>query len=111
MRRAGLFACLLPLLSAGCLSLAEVLDDPAYDYPLVTRGGVARAYPVSLDDAWVIKSKGVRTDGKVVTVTNQLTQLSKDRFRFDAADRIVGDERLPNVSVISVRRPPSAKKR
>jgi len=74
-------------------------------------GGYAESLWSSVDDVWVIKAKGVRSDGKVVTVTNQLTQLAADRFRFDAADRLVGDERLPNVTIISVRRPPEAKKR
>lgn len=76
-----------------------------------SEGGYAESLWSSVDDVWVIKAKGVRSDGKVVTVTNQLTQLTKDRFRFDAADRVVGDERLPNVSIISVRRPPETKKR
>jgi hypothetical protein len=58
-----------------------------------------------------MKAKGVRSDGKVVTVTNQMMQLANDRFRFEAADRMVGDERMPNVAFISVRRPPEAKKR
>ena len=76
-----------------------------------SEGGYAESLWSSVDDVWIMKAKGVRSDGKVVTVTNQLTQLSEDRFRFDAADRLVGDERLPNVSIISVRRPPEAKKR
>jgi uncharacterized protein (TIGR02246 family) len=76
-----------------------------------SEGGYAESLWSSVDDAWIIKAKGVRSDGKVVSVTNQLTPLSNDRFRFDAADRVAGDERLPNVSVISVRRPPEAKKR
>lgn len=76
-----------------------------------SEGGYAESLWSSLDEGWIMKAKGVRADGKVVTVTNQLTQLTKDRFRLDAADRLVGDERLPNVSIISVRRPPEAKKR
>jgi len=74
-------------------------------------GGYAESLWSSVDDGWVMKAKGVRSDGKVVTVTNQMTQLAKDRFRFEAADRIVGDERLPNVVFISVRKPPESKKR
>jgi uncharacterized protein (TIGR02246 family) len=72
-------------------------------------GGYAESLWSFVDDAWVIKTKGVRSDGKVVTVTNQLTQLAKDRYRFDSADRIVGDERMPNISVFAVRRPPAVK--
>ena len=76
-----------------------------------SEGAYAESLWSSLDDSWIMKAKGVRSDGKVVTVTNQLTQLGKDRFRFDAVDRVVGDERLPNVTIISVRRPPEEKKR
>jgi uncharacterized protein (TIGR02246 family) len=75
-----------------------------------SEGGYAESQWTSLDDdVWVMRSKGVRADGKVVTMTNQLTKLSKDRFRIDSADRIVGDDRMPNFSTIAVRRPPQPK--
>jgi uncharacterized protein (TIGR02246 family) len=61
------------------------------------------------DDTWIIDVKGVRLDGKVVTATNQITKLGKDRFRFDSADRIVGEERMPNFTAVVVRKPPMAK--
>jgi uncharacterized protein (TIGR02246 family) len=76
-----------------------------------SEGGYAESLWSSTDDGWIMRAMGVRSDGKVVTVTNQLTQLTPDRFRFDAADRVAGDERLPNVTIISVRRPPEVKKR
>jgi uncharacterized protein (TIGR02246 family) len=76
-----------------------------------SEGGYAESLWSLVDDSWVINAKGVRSDGQVVTVTNQLTQLAEDRFRFDSADRVVGGERMPNLSVISVRRPPQAKQR
>ena len=62
------------------------------------------------DDAWLIKAKGVRADGKVVTMTNQLTKLGKDRYRYDSVDRIAGDERMPDFSAIAVRKPPAVKR-
>jgi uncharacterized protein (TIGR02246 family) len=62
------------------------------------------------DDTWVIKAKGVRADGKVVTMTNQLTHLGKDRFRYDSVDRIAGEERMPDFSAIAVRKPPAVKR-
>jgi uncharacterized protein (TIGR02246 family) len=74
-----------------------------------SEGGHAESLWNQVDDSWVIKSKGVRFDGKVVTMTNQLTQLGKDRVKFDSVDRISGEERMPAVSSVSVRRPPSAK--
>ena len=51
-------------------------------------------------------AEGVRADGVVVTTTNELTQLGKDRARFDSVDRIVGDERMPPFSAVTVRKPP-----
>ena len=75
-----------------------------------SEGGYAESLWSLVDDSWVIKAKGVRADGKVVTVTNELTQLGKDRMRFASADRIVGEERMPNVTVIAVRKPPQAKR-
>lgn len=75
-----------------------------------SEGGYAESLWSNTDGSWVIKAKGVRSDGKVVTVTNQLTQLGKDRMSFESADRIVGEERMPNLSVIVVRKPPQAKR-
>jgi uncharacterized protein (TIGR02246 family) len=75
-----------------------------------SEGGYAESLWSNVDDSWIMRAKGVRSDGKVVTVTNRLTQLSKDRYRFDSADRIVGDERMPDISVVVVRRPPNAKR-
>jgi uncharacterized protein (TIGR02246 family) len=75
-----------------------------------SEGGYAESQWSAVDDGWVMTAKGVRADGKVITVTNQLTQLSKDRFQFDSADRIVGEERMPNFRSIAVRKPPEVKK-
>jgi uncharacterized protein (TIGR02246 family) len=75
-----------------------------------SEGGYAESLWSNVDDSWVIKGKGVRADGKVVTVTNQLTQLGKDRMSFESVDRIVGEERMPNLAVIVVRKPPQPKK-
>jgi len=75
-----------------------------------SEGGYAESMWSNVDDSWVIKGKGVRTDGTVVTVTNQITQLGKDRMRFESVDRIAGEERMPNLSVIVVRKPPQSKK-
>ncbi len=75
-----------------------------------SEGGYAENLWSSVDDSWVIKAQGVRSDGKVLTVTNQITQLGKDRMRFESVDRIVGDERRPNMSAIVVRKPPQTKR-
>jgi uncharacterized protein (TIGR02246 family) len=74
-----------------------------------SEGGYAESLWSEQDNGWIMKAHGVRPDGKVVTVTNQLTRLGKDRYRFDSVDRMVGDELLPNISAVSVRRPPQPK--
>jgi uncharacterized protein (TIGR02246 family) len=76
-----------------------------------SEGGYAESLWANVDDSWVIKGKGVRADGKVVTVTNQLTQLGKDRISFESVDRIVGEERMPNMAAIIVRKPPQPTKK
>jgi uncharacterized protein (TIGR02246 family) len=69
-------------------------------------GGYSENLWTPVDDTWVIKGTGVRADGKVVTMTNQITQLGKDRMKFESIDRIVGDERFPGFTAITVRKPP-----
>ena len=75
-----------------------------------SEGGQGESLWSELDDRWVVKVKGVRLDGKVVTATNSIQPLGKDRFRFESADRIVGEEPRPNFTTIAVRPPPAAKK-
>lgn len=60
------------------------------------------------DDDWVIKSRGTTFDGKVVTMTNRLNRLSKDRFEFESRDRIVGEDLMPAITAVVVHRPPAA---
>src|SRR5439155_21259354 len=68
-----------------------------------SEGGYAESLWSEVDDSWVIRINGVRTDGRVVSMTNQLTPLGKDRMRFESADRIVAGERMPNLSTVVVR--------
>jgi uncharacterized protein (TIGR02246 family) len=74
-----------------------------------SQGGYAESLWSDVDDSWVIRINGVRTDGRVVSMTNQLTPLGKDRMRFESADRIVAGERMPNLSTVVVRKPPPVK--
>ncbi len=73
-------------------------------------GGYGESLWSNVDDSWIIEVKGVRADGKIVTATNQIEQLGKDRFRYESVDRIVGEERLPNFKTIVVRKAPEARK-
>jgi uncharacterized protein (TIGR02246 family) len=74
-----------------------------------SQGGFGESLWNNVDDTWIIEVKGVRPDGKIVTATNQIEQLAKDRFRYASVDRIVGEERLPNFNAIVVRKAPAAK--
>lgn len=71
-----------------------------------SEGGQAETSWTPVDGSWVIKGKGVRFDGTVVSYTSQLTQLTKERLKLETLDRIVGDERMPAVVMFAVRRPP-----
>lgn len=75
-----------------------------------SEGGYAESLWSEVDDSWVIRINGVRTNGRVVSMTNQLTPLGKDRMRFESADRIVAGERMPNLSTVVVRTPPPVKR-
>jgi uncharacterized protein (TIGR02246 family) len=74
-----------------------------------SEGGYGESMWSSVDDSWIVKASGVRSDGKVVTATNEIRQMAKDRLRFESVDRIVGDERLPGFTTFAVRKPPVAK--
>jgi uncharacterized protein (TIGR02246 family) len=74
-----------------------------------SEGGHGESLWNSVDDGWVIKMQGVRIDGKVVTATNEIVQVAKDRLKFTSVDRIVGEERLPSFTAFVVRKPPAAK--
>lgn len=75
-----------------------------------SQGGYAESLWSATDEGWVMKANGVNSEGKVVSVTNQLTPIGTDRYRFDAVDRVTGGERMPGVSIVVVRRPPDVKK-
>jgi uncharacterized protein (TIGR02246 family) len=85
--------------------LSKQIKSWAFD----SEGGYGESLWRSVDDSWIIEVRGVRADGKVVTATNEIEQLGKDRFRYESADRIVGEERLPNFTAIVVRKAPAAR--
>jgi uncharacterized protein (TIGR02246 family) len=67
--------------------------------------GEATWSPVA-EDNWVCKAKGVRSDGSSASATRTLIRDAKDRVIWAATDRISDDERLPDLSVTMVRKPP-----
>ena len=57
---------------------------------------------------WIIKTDGFLRDGRAVSATNKLTQVSPDAFRWSSIDRVVGDEAHTDVEdVLIVRKPPA----
>jgi len=74
-----------------------------------SEGGYGESLWSEVGDSWIIKLKGVRQDGKVVTATNEITHVAKDRLKFESVDRIVGEERMPNVTAFAVRKSPAPK--
>jgi uncharacterized protein (TIGR02246 family) len=73
-----------------------------------SEGGYAEGLWSRIGDKYVIKARGVRQDGTVVTATNQFTSLGKDRMQWISVHRIAGNEHLPDVAVTIVRQPPKA---
>ena len=69
-------------------------------------GGFGEASWTRVDDQWICKAKGVQMDGTSASATRILDQLSKDRMVWSSVDRLAGDQRLPDVEVIMVRKPP-----
>jgi uncharacterized protein (TIGR02246 family) len=70
-------------------------------------GGFGEALWTPFEDRWVIKSTGVRPDGKSASATQTVTLLAEGRMEWQTDQRIVGDEELPAFSVTLVRRPPA----
>jgi hypothetical protein len=58
----------------------------------------------------VISAKVVRADGKVTTARNHITRTGADRMAYQSVERIVGDERMPDLAVTVVRKAPAPKK-
>ncbi len=71
-------------------------------------GGFAEGLLARDDDGWVIKGTGVRADGQSVSFTTVVTQLDKDRLRWQILDRSVGGTAASDADQFElVRRPPA----
>ncbi len=71
-----------------------------------TAGGFGEATWTPDGDDWICKAKGVRPDGKSASATRRLTREAADRVIWTSTDRIVGDEALPGLAVVMVRKAP-----
>lgn len=70
-------------------------------------GGFLEGVWTQVDDRWVIKSSGFRPDGQTVSATATITSLADDRMEWKLEERLVGEEPLPPVTVILVKRAPA----
>lgn len=60
------------------------------------------------DNQWLIRAKGVESDGTARSATQWLTIVNKDAIKTSSVDRIVGDELAPDIDeVLLVRKPPA----
>jgi uncharacterized protein (TIGR02246 family) len=70
-------------------------------------GGFGEATWTEVEDAWVCNARGVSADGIAASVTRTLTHPAEDRVIWSATERISGNERLPDLEVTLVRKPPA----
>jgi uncharacterized protein (TIGR02246 family) len=74
-----------------------------------SEGGFGEGYWTRDADRWVIKTEGVRQDGKVASMTNIVTRLGKHRASWQSIDRTLGGVAIPGADeFIIVRKPPDA---
>jgi uncharacterized protein (TIGR02246 family) len=71
-----------------------------------SEGGHAEGIWTEIDDAWIVKSTGVRPDGDAGSATQTYELKGKDSYVFSVTDRIVGNEALPDFTAKVVRKPP-----
>jgi uncharacterized protein (TIGR02246 family) len=71
-----------------------------------SEGGVAVGHWNPIEEGWIIKNAGTRSDGVAGSSTNYYEIVNKDRVLWKSFDRHVGGEKQPDVEVTLVRRPP-----
>jgi uncharacterized protein (TIGR02246 family) len=71
-----------------------------------SEGGHGQGVWTEIDDRWIVKSSGVRSDGDAYSATQTYEQKGPDAYLFSVTDRIVGDESEPDFTSRVVRKPP-----
>ncbi len=72
-----------------------------------SEGGFGEGFATREGDRLIIKAEGVRQDGQHASVTNVITQLGKDRMRWQSLNRTIGGSAVPGVDqFVIVRKPP-----
>jgi uncharacterized protein (TIGR02246 family) len=72
-----------------------------------TEGGFAEGTWTQVDGQWICKSNGVLRDGTSASSTRVLTPIAPDRILWASIDRLLGNEKLPDLEVTMVRKPPA----
>ena len=71
-----------------------------------SEGGYGESNWTPTETGWLIKVSSVNTDGTIASATNHIEVTGLDRYLFESADRVSGNEVLPPVRVVVVRQPP-----
>lgn len=84
--------------------LAKQIKSWTFD----SEGGYSEALWTQVDDKWVLKSRGVTSDGEISSATNTITLVDESTMTWQSRDRMEGGETSPNVPPIVVKRLPPA---
>ncbi len=72
-----------------------------------SEGGFGEGYWSRVGDTWMIKTSGVRKDGKTATATQVITRNGPDHVRWASFDRTSGGDLVPDLDQFTlVRQPP-----
>lgn len=71
-----------------------------------SEGGVTVGHWNPIEEGWIIKNSGTRSDGEVGSSTNYYQVINDERVIWKSFDRHVGGEKKPDVEVTLVRKPP-----
>lgn len=67
-------------------------------------GGFGEGSWTRSGDRWTVKNKFQLPDGRQGRSTNTFTYVDEDTFKWQSKNRVVGDERLPDVDAVAVQR-------
>lgn len=71
-------------------------------------GGFGEATWTPVGDKWVVKARGVGSDGAVSSATRTLKKSTNDQVIWTSTGRLADGEELPDLAVTMVRQPPKA---
>ena len=86
--------------------LAKMLRSWVFD----SEGGFAEGVYARDGDRWIVKMRGVTTDGRPSSATNITTRISPHSMTWESRDRTVGDEAVEDIELVTVVHKPPAPK-